>query len=59
MEVEEADAGDGESFIDFSRGEVTDMAKVVCADSACGWMKKGQWVGRTESGMNADFVPPL
>ena len=32
MEVEEPDTGDGEPFIDFSRGEVTDMANVVCAD---------------------------
>ena len=32
MEVEEPDTGDGEPFIDFSRGEVTDMAGVVCAD---------------------------
>ena len=31
MEVEEADTGDGEPFIDFSRGEVTDMTNVVCA----------------------------
>ena len=36
MEVDEADRGDAESFIDFSRGEVTDMASVVCADSGCG-----------------------
>ena len=32
LEVEEADTGDGEPFIDFSRREVTDMASVVCAD---------------------------
>lgn len=41
MEVEEPDTGDGEPFIDFSRGEVTDMANVVCADYDCGWDEQG------------------
>lgn len=36
MEVDEAEPGDGDPFIDFSRGEVTDMASVVCADYGCG-----------------------
>ena len=47
MEVDEADTGDAESLIDFSRGEVTDMANVVCADYGCGWTNKGEWVERT------------
>ena len=48
MEVDEADTRDGEPFMDFSRGEVTDMVSVVCADEGCGWANKEERVGDTK-----------
>ena len=48
IEVDEADTGCGEPFIDFSGGEVTDMVSVVCADWGCGWGNKEERVDKTK-----------